>query len=499
MPFKPGRIVFCLIFLHIAFLILFVFVRYVDGDEGFYLSAAHQVAQGRLPYIDFFFPQMPYLPSVQSFAAGHGFATLYLTRLFGIVPAVLALLLFVRLVTSILSDRRAVMLAVMMYTCSGLILAWHTPAKTYAWTDLFLLIAYWGVVQVMRSRRQFWVVVSIVALALAINFRAVLAAAVIPLGYGLWQGGKSIRLVALVSALAGAMVVSAPSIVLFLTSPDRFMFDNFWFHTMRDPSLGLWSGLWQRVVTVGKLAINPQMWILIGAFAMTLRMRTRAEGLSSELGSCWRTPSGIAALFAFTMTMVYLLPAPIHQQYFVQAVPFFILASLPALARIASSEKVFARWSNAAVIRIGKIVYLLTLAVYLLYYPFAMREHVRPYRVSNVSALCQYVREYPVSGPVYSEWAAVPVLSGREALPGLEFVGFDYPLPIADSVKRYYRLPVNEDLKTLLRERVPALYVVWNAPDTPLEAVADSNFVVARRFDKFVVYERREDSGVTRR
>lgn len=499
MPIKPGRIIFYLIFLHIAFLILFVFVRYVDGDEGFYLSAAQQVSQGRLPYIDFFFPQMPYLPSVQSFAAGHGFATLYLTRLLGILPAVLALLLFVRIVTSMLSDRRAVLFAVMMYTCCGLILAWHSPAKTYAWTDLFLLIAYWGVVQFGRTQRQFWVVVSIVALALAINFRVVMAAAVIPLGYGMWQARKSIRLATLVSALAGAIIISAPSIVLFLTSPNRFMFDNLWFHTMRDSSLDLWSGIWQRVVTVGKLAINPQLWILVGAFVLTLRRRTISASSSSELGSYWRTTSGIAALFAFTLTIVYLLPVPIHQQYFVQAVPFVILASLPALRRIALSEQVFKRWSNAAVMRVGGIVYLLMLVPYLVYYPLAVREHVQPYRVANVSALCQYVREYPVSGPVYSEWAAVPVLSGREAIPGLEFVGFDYPLPISDSLKRYYLLPVNEELKVLLRDRVPALYVVWNAPDAPLQAVADSNYVVARRFDKFVVYERREDSGVTLR
>jgi hypothetical protein len=33
--------------------------RYVDGDEGYYLGASALVWDGRLPYIDFFYPQMP--------------------------------------------------------------------------------------------------------------------------------------------------------------------------------------------------------------------------------------------------------------------------------------------------------------------------------------------------------------------------------------------------------------------------------------------------------
>jgi len=44
-----------LIMVHAVLLLLFVYFRLVDGDEGFYLEAARAVGSGKTPYIDFFF------------------------------------------------------------------------------------------------------------------------------------------------------------------------------------------------------------------------------------------------------------------------------------------------------------------------------------------------------------------------------------------------------------------------------------------------------------
>lgn len=38
--------------------------RFIDGDEAFCLIAARKVAEGSVVYRDFFYPQMPFLPSV---------------------------------------------------------------------------------------------------------------------------------------------------------------------------------------------------------------------------------------------------------------------------------------------------------------------------------------------------------------------------------------------------------------------------------------------------
>jgi hypothetical protein len=39
-------------------------MRFIDGDEGFYLMAARLVSEGKHLYSDFFFPQMPLVPKV---------------------------------------------------------------------------------------------------------------------------------------------------------------------------------------------------------------------------------------------------------------------------------------------------------------------------------------------------------------------------------------------------------------------------------------------------
>jgi len=36
--------------------------RPIDGDEGYYATAARLVSEGQAPYLDFFYPQMPLLP-----------------------------------------------------------------------------------------------------------------------------------------------------------------------------------------------------------------------------------------------------------------------------------------------------------------------------------------------------------------------------------------------------------------------------------------------------
>lgn len=489
--FTPSRVIIGLILLHVALLAVSVFVRFVDADEGFYLSAAQQVGQGKLLYIDFFFPQMPFLPAVQSLIAGHGYATLYLGRLLGLIPAILALLLLVRVSAAMTNNRKALAVAVGLYALSGLIVAWHTTAKTYAWTDLFLLVTFWSLVQFRQKGRARWLVGSAVALALAVNFRLTLAAAIVPYGYLLWRSRSLIRFSALLAALGAVLVISSPTLYLFLLSPDRFKFDTFGFHLIRDPSLSFWGAIYQRCAVLGKLALNPQLWAVVGLLAVTVQ-RLRARGpLRSALSGYLDSPAGMAACFALVIFLVYVTPAPIHQQYFEQTISFAILAALPGIEQLTSGQRVLGRWKKEGILRWAAGVYALTLVVYLVVYLGAVRAVNRNYAMPQIRDMCRYIENSPEVGPVFSEWAGIAEWSDRQSVTGLEFVGFDYPLPIADSLKRYYRLPVNDDLKQVLRERQAAVYVVWNAPDTPLQAVADSNYVIAKQFGIFSVYTRK--------
>src|SRR5689334_14423607 len=52
--------------LYFTGLVYYATVRRVDGDEGFYTTAARLVWQGKTPYKDFFYQQAPLLPYVYS-------------------------------------------------------------------------------------------------------------------------------------------------------------------------------------------------------------------------------------------------------------------------------------------------------------------------------------------------------------------------------------------------------------------------------------------------
>src|SRR5260370_35123273 len=59
-------VVLCASLLYLAGLFYYAATRPIDGDEGFYTTAARLVWEGKTPYKDFFFQQAPLLPYLYS-------------------------------------------------------------------------------------------------------------------------------------------------------------------------------------------------------------------------------------------------------------------------------------------------------------------------------------------------------------------------------------------------------------------------------------------------
>ena len=146
-------IIIGLVVIQACLLVFFAFNRLVDGDEGFYLSAAREVSQGRLLYTDFFYPQMPYLPHIFSIFANRGMTTLFMTRLASAAAGVMTTLLFLMVLMRTTDDRRVTGILLAMYVFSGLVISWHSVAKTFAWTDFFLMASLYCLVMFTDTRR----------------------------------------------------------------------------------------------------------------------------------------------------------------------------------------------------------------------------------------------------------------------------------------------------------------------------------------------------------
>ena len=122
--------------------------------------------------------------------------------------------------------------------------------------------------------------------------------------------------------LAGFAAGLVPSLILFLNSPDAFLFNNLRYHAMRS-SEGLVGWWWEKFVIVLELFLwggegNGLQWSMLFFVGFGLAM----SGAKQK-----RIPSlalGIAAILA----LICLLPTPAYVQYFCLCVPFLIVGAV---------------------------------------------------------------------------------------------------------------------------------------------------------------------------
>ncbi len=485
-----------LVGIHALLLIFFALNRYIEiFDEGFYLSAANAVAGGRTLYSDFFYPQMPYLPYVMSPFTGYGFATLYLTRLVSCLPAFASIVILLAILRTLSPNKVAITLALGLYAFSGLVLSSHTLIKAYSWTDMLLLVAFWsGVLRYSTSKRLAWVALVGFSVGLAVNFRLILAPAAIVLTIAVLKNSGSRKLAAAAVFALSVIAASIPTLLLLAGDPTRFIFDNIGFHLMRNPGVDFGASLLQRTGVVVRTILNPQVLILLALLAVWF-LKSRPFTRRDNGRSLWSDPVVIGFFTMSVVVFVYLLPNPIHQQYFVQAVPFAVIVSIRGMEMLDDASRNFFRSiSNRNLLRALGAVYMLGMIPYIVIFIAAVRGPDSSYKIGNIKDMCDYVNGTVPKGPVLSEWTGLPVLTNRTSFPGLEFTGFNYDLPLSDTEKRYYHFPVNTDLNEQLEQSIPAAYIVFNKPDTALEKSAARNYCLTRTFGVFNVYTRKRDS-----
>ncbi len=148
---RTQKLLFLVLISQAALSSVFVFFRLADGDEGFYLAAAQRVADGMTLYKDFFYPQAPLLPLLSAMISGWGITSLLLLRILSLVAGLLLTLFAFRTVRESTRDDNAALIAAVLIAANGMILAWHSVFKPYAFVDLFLLLAFMFLLRVENS------------------------------------------------------------------------------------------------------------------------------------------------------------------------------------------------------------------------------------------------------------------------------------------------------------------------------------------------------------
>lgn len=242
----------------VVFLVMMTlsYYRAIDLDEGFYVIAVKLTAKQQIPYLDYFFNQAPFMPVVYGIWLDIFGSSWISLRLLSVLMGVSSGLIIFSYIYAETRSRLAAATALALYASCGYVLTWLTVVKPYSLATLFLVSAFatlcWPPVQPGAS--GLLSLAFSVALARRLAFMWALSYPFSPSGY--WHLRVRTKAEFLGWFSFGFAAGFSPCIVLFLYSPDIFIFNNLGFHALRSGSgfIGDWQ---QKASTVFDVIFHP--------------------------------------------------------------------------------------------------------------------------------------------------------------------------------------------------------------------------------------------------
>ena len=439
-------------------------VRAIDGDEGYYAMAARLVSEGRAPYVDFFFPQMPYLPYVYAPVFRVVGSSLLGLRLFSVAISVLALVVWGLLLQARFGGRPMhVIGGLLLVAVNPYLLSWDVTVKTYALTNFGVFCTLYCADRGLRTRQIPWLLLAGLAAGLTTGVRLLylpwavsLPAALFWLRWRRPQAGLTSASVAM--AAVGLVLGLVPALRFYLADPERFRFNNLDYHNLRFSPLDRAADTPQALAAVLELLrtvfLNPFMLGLVAlAVFGWLAVRRSPAAADRDL----RPIALVAGLGAVVHTIACLLPDPVHAQYFTS--PLAPMLSLLAVIGMADLARRFGR--PAPVIATVVVLAAALGAVDLQVRHTGMDPDPAwaPAELAAVSAAIE-----ARTGPddlVLAFWSGYVFETGRRPVPGLEnhfALGVSEKLPLDRKIA--YRIAGKEVLLKAILSKAPTVVVL---------------------------------------
>ena len=292
-------------------------------DEGYYMLAAKLVMQGELPYLDFFYPQMPLLPYIYGVwldAIGWNW---FSARVFTALLCCLSIL-GVYTSTRRLFNQSAAVVAIALFAGSCLTFQWLVSAQAYALTTLLALLAYCCLVELEHRNKLVLALAAGAFIGLAACTRLYLIVLMAPAFLWIALRIKTNRKQLLGVLTIGCCLALLPAVYLFIQDPYNFYFNNLGYHVIRT-DLPFPRNYWNK-------------WV-VAKIIMGLRETDKFSGYQSAL-LFWgtliyvvmryigRNKTILATWFGLTLFLVSLVPTPTYVQYFSIVIPFFAICSV---------------------------------------------------------------------------------------------------------------------------------------------------------------------------
>lgn len=314
---------FAVLVISLSFSIWLSLERLVSRDEGFYTFASHLVSQGTLPYIDFFYPQMPALPFLYSLPALYFEPSWEVFRItngffFGMII----------FLTFLIIAREAGMywglIGSLLVASCHLSIAWFSVVQTYSVSVFFTLLSLYC----FTSKRESFLLsfLSGFSIVFAVASRLFFLPLVfLPLLF-LFSPYQRKRIM---PYFIGACFAAFPLLYYLLIDMDLSWFNNLGYHLTRS----------QKELS----AELRHKWRI---FEVLFSLGRPSEKFSSiqtpfiffALFFCfatfyWQKRVVVhAAIIGCFLFVVSFLPSPVYVQYFVTVVPFAAICTVLLLA-----------------------------------------------------------------------------------------------------------------------------------------------------------------------
>lgn len=447
--------------------------RLIAQDEGFYVLAAKLVRAGKIPYLDFFYPQMPLQPylyalGMELFGWTWGGARLFSALL--IASAGTILFIYLRRVSSIW-----IALAVLfLFATSRLVFTQATTAKTYALSILLLLAAFVLLeTQGNDARARVRVLFGGLLLGLAVSVRAPLAVLFpVALLHRLLadRGATEARRLWLPLVL-GFGFACLPALVLWMADARLFWFNNMEYHLLRAGGDEDGGAADSRVLVAGALfglrATSAHAQFLFPLFFYA--------ALGYGLLCCVRRKLPNQALsWGGALVVVNVLPDPVYLQYFVVAVPFLLIC----VGLLVHETGAGRRWIQALAMAALVGLSVRHLPEDLERYTESGQgvigissETVDSWRLSSMTAVGREIEKRAPSGAaVLALWPGYLLETEKMPMSGFEnhfALKFTQVHPLAPDSRRRLRLADSADVERVIRERRAALVVIQEEASRP--------------------------------
>ena len=485
---------------YFAGLVHYAQVRPLDGDEGYYTTAARLVWEGKTPYKDFAYPQGILLPYLYSWIWPVHPRSLVAMRCFSAACGALAVFLW----GSCLLSARRVSTTIALATFAVILFHpywvwWNVAFKTFAVCNLLMSIAMICLYTALQSRRGRWYFVAGLAMGACASVRS-LYAPLVPfvflwLLHMEWRSSRH-RFPATLAFFGGAACGVLPMIISFASDPPAFIFNNIKYRSLLSPHESL-----RHTVHV---YLNNLISLLNHTYFVVTILLAIAGGLSllklrKERDGPYNREDYRYFQLVFLMLLVYIvtaaIPFPMFDQYFTSPLlPFLVVF-------IAEGLRVTLR-------RPLSVLLLAVLAPVLFFYglkreaaeyaPAANQQRSSFRRVTGVLEANSLEKDV-----VLSIWPGYVFEAGRQYFPGSENqFNYDIGYKISPEARKRYHLLSKAKVIDAISTRAMDVYIsstskyYLEATMSPGElqayrAALSANYALVGGSDGVEVYRRR--------